>query len=73
MQGARRFMPLSSFLTQKIPHELHVLPGETKICRPALLRDERLLSIINTKYGPIYKDLYFPRDEEGAQELAEFL
>ena len=32
-----------------------------------------LLSSINTKYGPIYKDLYFSGDKEGAQELSAFL
>lgn len=39
-----------------------------------LVKDKNsLLSSINTKYGPIYKDLYFSGDKEGAQELAEFL
>ena len=39
-----------------------------------LVKDSNsLLSSINTKYGPIYKDLYFSGDAEGAQELAEFL
>lgn len=39
-----------------------------------LVKDKNsLLSSINTKYGPIYKDLYFSGDKEGAQELSAFL